>query len=1063
MDEIIEVNDDEFDELEKMYCDVKGSSLQVKPTPVAKQQSIKKEEINEEEMDKLLRDVEWNEEPVKTTLKMTSTPDPQQNHLDILRKHFGHAKFRPMQWEIIYNIIKLKRDGCVIMATGYGKSLCYQFPPVFCNGTSLVITPLISLMEDQTLALEAANIPACYLGAGQSGQGNKMDKLVQGDYRVVYLTPEFCTGDIGANLFDRLLVSKTITLVAIDEAHCVSQWGHDFRHSYRRLGKIRDKLGHSVPILALTATATQQVQDDICSSLKLRNPFRICSGFDRPNLYLAVHQKGPSIINDLRRHMIRGEMNFAGPTIVYCPTKKATENVAKALSDYGVSCRYYHADLNAKLRKEVHHMFVRDEIQVIVATVAFGMGIDKPDVRLIIHYGAPKDMESYYQEVGRAGRDGLQSQCYSYFSAADFNTNQYFLSNLTGKAYEHRRTAMLKMEQYLQSRQCRRQFLLSHFEPDRLKGPDTPAENCCDNCTFRRAHGNKEPEVDGLNEDGTYDFGEDAELLLSAANFFGGRFGITMIITFLCGGKNAKFRESEMENEVFGKGKHKPKEWWRGLGRILLQEGYLQEVASKYNAPGKFPMNTIRVGKRGTDFLRRIGKEKISVNLYPTEDMISILKKKKKIQFTSSSSWNEPVILPLFPTCSQSANDNKKEQPKMSKEEEEKEGMLYSELLKLRNDLAKQHSYMPYMVANNKTLLDVASLRPSNKSELALVEGFNAAKIEKFGAAMLERVRAFCTEHGLAMKKIPTSQTETASVNQSKLSENELSATYSALPETVRVSYDLFQVQGRSLAAVASERSYQPSTIGGHLAEAVRAGLPLDMKRLGVTDEVCETIVRAIRSPPINSDISRLKPIKDNCPDHINYEQIKVTLAMLARKYGMKDNIVDWGTSGTPDLDAFRHVPTQKKTLSTTTTTTTTTSNMSSQLYTSTSDSQFKEQKAEKRKMDLSQFMQKRFKTLQGEDGQDAMNSPNNSVNSIKHDVSSTQKKDVRVQNVPEDDKSELWGDDDIFNCVDVPSETILVPDNKNQSCVINDLQRKPKDVQQEMKKKMKSSSLFRK
>lgn len=315
---------------------------------------------------------------------------PDAEHIDVLKKYFGHSKFRPMQWKIINEVLNSKRDVCVVMATGYGKSLCYQYPSLYSGGTTVVISPLISLMEDQVTKLGLYSIAACYLGSAQSNNAEVKAGVLSGQYRVVYLTPEYVSTD--TTFLAQVQMSVGLTLVAIDEAHCVSQWGHDFRSSYRTLGCIRDKLP-TVPIVALTATATPAVRRDICQSLKLRNPAFVCTGFDRPNLYFEVSRKSSSIKDDFRPLLIRTtdrnkiEYCFDGPTIVYCPTKKATETVVSELHGLGVRCEFYHAGLSPKERKRVHHLFIRDNIQCIVATVAFGMGIDKPDVRKIIHYG----------------------------------------------------------------------------------------------------------------------------------------------------------------------------------------------------------------------------------------------------------------------------------------------------------------------------------------------------------------------------------------------------------------------------------------------------------------------------------------------------------------------------------------------------------------------------------------------------------------------------------------------------------------------------------------------------
>ncbi|GFQ76564.1 werner syndrome ATP-dependent helicase homolog, partial [Trichonephila clavata] len=351
---------------------------------------------------------------------------PADDHFRILKQFFGHASFRPMQWKIIHTVVNEHKDVSAVMATGYGKSLCYQYPAVYTNKPVVVISPLISLMEDQVMALSVANIGACYLGSSQNQMGKVKEELLQGKYKVVYMTPEFAEG---AEFLLKNLDSKIgIVLFAIDEAHCVSHWGHDFRASYRKLGKLRSNFSH-VPFIAVTATATPTVLNDICSSLKLKNPVKVCSSFDRPNLYLEVCMKSGSAENDLLRVMCKkdGKPGFSGPTIIYCPTRNSTEDVYKKLLDMKVSCQIYHAGMTPEQRKKAHREFVHDKVEVVVATVAFGMGIDKPDVRHVIHYGAPKDIESYYQEIGRAGRDGSPSICQVFYAMQILSLQNFFL------------------------------------------------------------------------------------------------------------------------------------------------------------------------------------------------------------------------------------------------------------------------------------------------------------------------------------------------------------------------------------------------------------------------------------------------------------------------------------------------------------------------------------------------------------------------------------------------------------------------------------------------------------
>lgn len=329
---------------------------------------------------------------------LKNNTDVPQKYLKCLEREFGHTAFRGIQWTIIRSILEEKRDNCAIMATGYGKSLTYQFPAVFLNKVAVVISPLISLMEDQVAALNLTRERACLLGSAQKNR-NTESRVLNLEYNLVYATPEYITGDCGQKLLRDL--GNNLILLAIDEAHCISQWGHDFRAAYRKLSVVRRTVP-LCPILALTATATLEVRNDICTQLSLRNPQLINSGFDRPNLEFIVRQRSSSkgglgVWLDLGTH-IKWALKEQGSVIIYCNTCSYAESVASEIKKY-VPCHYYHGKLSLKQKQVYHHEFTRDIVRVIVATMAFGMGIDKPDVRLVVHYGAPNDIERYYQEV----------------------------------------------------------------------------------------------------------------------------------------------------------------------------------------------------------------------------------------------------------------------------------------------------------------------------------------------------------------------------------------------------------------------------------------------------------------------------------------------------------------------------------------------------------------------------------------------------------------------------------------------------------------------------------------
>jgi len=605
-------------------------------------------------------------------MNQTPAPSPRQ----ILQSVFGYHAFRDPQGAVI-DTIMAGRDALVIMPTGGGKSLCYQVPALALAGTAIVVSPLIALMQDQVAALTQVGVRAAFLNSTQTAEHARavQAQLRAGTLDLLYVAPERLL--LPATL--ALLQSTRINLIAIDEAHCVSQWGHDFRPEYIRLGELAAHFP-AVPRIALTATADETTRAEINHRLALTDARVFISGFDRPNIRYAIEQsQGSTSARDQLLNFIRS--NHPGEAgIVYCLSRKKVEEVADWLSTKNLTALPYHAGLPAAQRERTLRRFLDEDAVIVVATIAFGMGIDKPDVRFVAHLNLPKSIEAYYQETGRAGRDGLPSDAWMRFGLGDVITLRQMMSESVAeesikRVEQHKLDAMLGLTE---STQCRRQTLLGYFGEHCTQ----PCGNC-DNC---------------LTPPQTWDASLPAQQALSCVHRTGQRFGVNYLIDVLRGKDDARIRQlGHHQLGVFGLGASLSVESWRGIYRQLIARGFLSVDTEHGGLALAEPCRAVLQG-RETLWLRRETRPQAGAPRAP----------RGSIQFASPQ-------------------DN----------------ALWDALRACRKKLATQHGVPPFTIFHDATLLDMMDERPRDLTELAQISGVGARKLDAYGAAFLATLAAF--------------------------------------------------------------------------------------------------------------------------------------------------------------------------------------------------------------------------------------------------------------------------------------------------------------------------------
>lgn len=594
-----------------------------------------------------------------------------------LKQYFGFDHFRGRQEEVIQNLLE-GNDGFVIMPTGAGKSLCYQLPAIVSPGTALVISPLIALMKNQVDQMTGLGIEAGFLNSSMSKADYEAVKqrTIDGQIKLLYVAPETLVREE----FDDFIRRAKVSFVAVDEAHCISEWGHDFRPEYRRIRPILNQHAR-VPIIALTATATPKVQLDIQNNLQIQDSKVFISSFNRTNLYYEIRDKA-NPVQDIVRFI---KQNAGKSGILYCLSRRKVEEMAKVLQDNGIKAVPYHAGLDSDMRSRHQDMFLNEEVQVVVATIAFGMGIDKPDVRYVIHYDVPKSIESYYQETGRGGRDGLEGNCILFYDFNDIIKLEKFMKDKPLSEREAGKHLLYEMAAFCESGICRRKHLLHYF------GEKYDTANCngmCDNCRHPKE---------------TFDAIEFVKMAIGVAKQTDGRFGMNHLIAILKGSQNEQIKSMGHEKlQLHGQGIGLEEKAWKSVFTQLLVRDYLIKDIADYGV--------IKMSEKGAAWLQ-------------APKPISLIK------------YKEPDVRAA--ELASHAHEDVKAYDEV----------LFDKLKALRKDIALKKKLPPYVIFQEVSLEEMAAKFPITLQEFENITGVGAGKAKKYAQPFIELIKTYCEEN----------------------------------------------------------------------------------------------------------------------------------------------------------------------------------------------------------------------------------------------------------------------------------------------------------------------------